>query len=406
MKRVRTFSSDSEPSSKRPSWQQGAVSYWGNISFAHPGGSADGTVPLFTSNLDKWKEATDRLSQLFLGSQGLSPTGILATAAADVGLVTLAGGLGALGMLLGAVAVYQIGKTITNEEYQDMMRYLPTYGLYGGPKWSAGLWSPSASAAYNTSAVDILDLVFKDHDLRYYVAKDRNDIIKADQICVAEIEKLQSEGKLTSQDQQFYAAAAKQLFNAKLVAEKDMNLSIYEPTLTEDLKQNPALMKTITNYTYLREKGVDENNAFNAADPRSMNIFTLPPEIRASLPYGFEGNIPTNPTAPYDPSITDSSKPNVRPDIPKTIDSTAITGGESTTSMGREIYYRVNSTSDRMDTIAYPNPVYDIHFEYPSDTSIVPGPSSNFGRPERNVSLFRPIYSAFPAPRNIRLYRF
>lgn len=410
MKRVRSLSSDvsmTEPAPKRPPWQQGAIGYWGNISFVHPGGDADGTVPLFTSNISRWNQASPTIFQLLAGSAGVSATTILSTLAADAGLVALAGGLGALGMLTGVIAFGMVGQQITNEQYQDIMRYLPTYGLYGGPKWSAGLWSPSAHAAYNTSALDVLDLVFKDHDLRYYVAKDRNDIIKADQLCVAELEKLQQEGKLTSQDQQFYAAAAKQLFTAKLVAEKDLNLSIYEPTMTEDLKQNPQLLKTITNYTYLREKGVDETNALNAADPTSMNVFTLPPDIRALLPYPFEGNLPMDPKAPFDPSITDSTKPNVRPDLPKTIDSTSLTGGDSTSSMGREIYYSINSTGDRFNTIAYPAPTVDVQFQYSSSSRVVPGPSYNsFSRPERNISLFRSISSAYPTPRSFRIYRF
>lgn len=56
-----------------------------------------------------------------------------------------------------------------NKIIKRLQRFVPTYGNWGGPGWSAGEWEPS-DTNWDHPCIDSMDLAFKSHDYLYQMA--------------------------------------------------------------------------------------------------------------------------------------------------------------------------------------------------------------------------------------------
>lgn len=66
-----------------------------------------------------------------------------------------------------------------------------TYGNYGGPGWSGGEFQHDRLLIkWEVPPSDDMDVLFYDHDLAWNYAKSKDDLIRADQILVDSLRKL------------------------------------------------------------------------------------------------------------------------------------------------------------------------------------------------------------------------
>lgn len=97
---------------------------------------------------------------------------------------------------------------------------LPRYGNFVGPEWSGGSSFPSVYDMIHVQPVDLLDAIAKEHDLRYFVAQNTQDIQEADRTFLKQLDEALRNQWLTNRKERVAAQIAKAAMLVKSKAEQ------------------------------------------------------------------------------------------------------------------------------------------------------------------------------------------